>query len=158
GYRLQRGLSHAMLGQAQLAAGEPGPALESFGDARKVFEQLVREYPRVPAYQRRFEQVCRDMAQIYVNSRQDDLAVSAYEQTLESMKKRLELWPGDAGELYGAARDLALAAAGAKGRPASRRCADLALEALRQAAKAGFRDAERARTDPALEPLRAREE
>jgi serine/threonine-protein kinase len=158
GYRLQLGLSHAVLGQAQLAGGEPGPALESFGEARKVFEQLVREYPRVPAYQRRFEQVCREMGQVYVNSRQDDLAVGAYEQASESMKKRLESWPGDAGELYGAARDMALAAAALKSRPASGRCAELALEALRQAVKAGFRDAERARTDQALEGLRSRAE
>jgi serine/threonine-protein kinase len=158
GYRLQLGLSHAMLGQAQLAGDDPRQALESFAEARKVFEQLVREYPRVPDYRRRVEQVCREMAPVYVNSRQDDLAVRAYEQMLESMTRRLELWPGDAGELYGAARDFALASAALKSRPASRRCAELALEALRQAVKAGFRDAERARTDQALEGLRSRAE
>jgi tetratricopeptide (TPR) repeat protein len=77
---------------------------------------------------------------------------------VDATEKRLALSPKDPQELYAAARDFALAAA-EKGTPEPRRrCADLALGLLRRATEAGFRDAEAARKDPALESLRKREE
>jgi tetratricopeptide (TPR) repeat protein len=62
--------------------------------------------------------------------------------------------------LYRAARQFARATAalGKGEREARRAYADRALVALRRATVAGFRDAERARTDPALEPLQARDD
>jgi serine/threonine-protein kinase len=81
------------------------------------------------------------------------------DEAVATTAKRMELWPDDAGVLYAAARDLALTGAAPKTAPAARpRCADLAVRALRLAVKAGFRNGERARTDPALASLRGRDD
>jgi tetratricopeptide (TPR) repeat protein len=86
-------------------------------------------------------------------------ALGRPDEAVQATQKRLDLLPDDANELYLAARDLGLTAAAPKGEPAARsRAAGLAVDALRRAVAAGFRDAERARTDPALAPVRARPE
>src|SRR5262249_21949188 len=77
------------------------------------------------------------------------------DEAAAAARKRLDLWPGHADELYLVACDLALtAAAGEQGR--RDRHSALALAVLRQAIAAGFRDAKKARTDPALKALRSR--
>jgi tetratricopeptide (TPR) repeat protein len=80
---------------------------------------------------------------------------------------RQKLWPADGWELYLVGRDLALAAS-----PPDRNNSgqspfrieqqehylDLALAALRQAVRSGFRDVKRLRTEPALKQLQSRKE
>jgi hypothetical protein len=76
-------------------------------------------------------------------------------------RQRLALRRADAAELYAIARDFALTAAAAKtaGQDDTQaRCADLALDALGRALKAGYRDRERLRTDSALDILRPRDD
>jgi serine/threonine-protein kinase len=81
------------------------------------------------------------------------------DEALDTVKKRFALWSDDANELTGVMRDFALTASACKGDRAMREhCVDLALEALRRAVRAGFRDAERARSDPVLAVVRERAE
>ena len=81
--------------------------------------------------------------------------------------KRQKLWPGDAAALYSTAREYALTAGLAgkgKASPSAeektrrRWYSGLALEALRRAVAAGFRDVQRLRSDPALEAVRTLED
>jgi serine/threonine-protein kinase len=76
-------------------------------------------------------------------------------------QQRLALRRADPAELYAIARDFAKTAAAAQDAKQEKtvaRCADLALDALRLAVKAGYRDLERLRTDAALEILRPRDD
>src|SRR5262249_48414327 len=108
--------------------------------------------PQMSQYRRWLAGHYSFLAMLECHSGRPDAAVDA-------LTRRLELWPDDANELYGAARHCGLTAAAVKGEAAPRRrCADLALDALRRAVKAGFRDPERARTDPAFRLLRERQD
>jgi tetratricopeptide (TPR) repeat protein len=73
-------------------------------------------------------------------------------------RERLALWEGNGGELYSVAREFAITATVARELKLREQCVELALDALRRAVQAGFRDARRARTDPALRMLRDRDE
>jgi serine/threonine protein kinase/tetratricopeptide (TPR) repeat protein len=146
------------LGRALNDLALPLRRLGRLEDARSALLRAVEQHrraldrvPREPVYRRLLSGSYTFLTQVECERGQAGEALAV-------MQKRLELWPDDAGELYAAARDSAGAVPGIKSQPASRRCADLALEALRQAVQVGFRNAEQARTDPALEPLRSRPE
>jgi serine/threonine-protein kinase len=80
------------------------------------------------------------------------------DRAADVLARLLGLWPDNPQALYAVARDFALAVA-FRSKPAARqRCADLALDALRRAVQAGFRDPQRARTDPALQALWERDD
>ncbi len=83
------------------------------------------------------------------------------ENAADATQKRLALRCEDPAELYAIARDFALTAATAKkskNGKLQKRCADLALDTLGLALKAGYRDIERLRTDLALDVLRERDD
>jgi serine/threonine-protein kinase len=88
-------------------------------------------------------------------------------EAADAALERGRLWPGDPDELYSVACDLASClplvdrgrAALADRWPAERRkYVGLALEALRQAIRAGYKDIARMRSRPDLDPLRSNEE
>jgi serine/threonine-protein kinase len=68
--------------------------------------------------------------------------------------RRRELWPDNPAELYRVAADLARAAAIPDDEDERRRYGGQALETLRQARAAGFKDRDKLRLDAAFEPLR----
>jgi tetratricopeptide (TPR) repeat protein len=88
-------------------------------------------------------------------------------EAVGAAQERLKLWDRHPAELYQATRDLALSA-GLAGRDKPSLTAaeeaekkhymDLAIEALRKTVACGFKDWRTLQTDPALEPLRRREE
>ena len=83
-----------------------------------------------------------------------DPPAPAVELTLE----RRKLWSGNPNELYRVACDLVLAADLSREAPERSKYNDLALETLRQALKAGYRDLNKLRNNPDLESLRAHPE
>jgi serine/threonine-protein kinase len=84
-------------------------------------------------------------------------ALGNIEGAVIALKKRIEILPNNAGELYAVARDCVLTGNAAKsGTTRQERCYDLAIEALRLAVKAGFRNVDQTTNDPALAPLHPR--
>jgi serine/threonine protein kinase len=76
-----------------------------------------------------------------------------------TIRERQQLWPENPAELYRAARELALCIPAAGKEPAeSCPIADLAMDALRQAIRHGFKDVKHLQSTPELDPLRARED
>jgi hypothetical protein len=81
------------------------------------------------------------------------------DEAIEANTKRQDLWAGNGAELYATGRDFALIGSSAKSPGAARRrCHDLAVGAIRCAVDVGFRNADQAANDPALAPLRERED
>jgi tetratricopeptide (TPR) repeat protein len=80
-------------------------------------------------------------------------------ESAKAIRERLKLWPGDAAELYAGACELARAAdVVGPGKAERDQYLTESVAALRKAVAAGFRDAGKLRGDPALEPLRKRDD
>jgi tetratricopeptide (TPR) repeat protein len=132
-----------------------GRSKEARSAVQRGVQQLELALSRMPRHARYRERLSNNyalLAQLERDLQNTDGALSA-------TSKRVALWPGNAKELYAAARDFALAGTADRSKPSAReRCAQLTIEALKAAVKAGCRNAEQARTDPALAWLRTRED
>src|SRR5205823_2069846 len=154
-------------------------ALAAYEQSLSLQRQLVKDHPDVHEFRQGLAQTCHNVGHRHHRAGRYDDALASYREALTHFKrlaeaspgsaayshsvagtlKRRELWPGNAGELYAVARDLALAAAlAAAGTPERGRYEGLALETLRSALKAGYRDFEKLRTSPDLNSLRGRPE
>jgi serine/threonine-protein kinase len=126
-------------------------------DARSVTAQAAERMRQALDKAPREARYRHGLSGAYSRLAQLNWDVDRHDEAREATQKRLALYPSDPGELYGIACDLSLTAGRAQDET-RRRIADLAVEALRRAVKAGFRDADRARTDGALDLLRSRDD
>src|SRR5262249_10827712 len=94
-------------------------------------------------------------------------SASRISDAVDANLERRKLWKDNIKELVLIGRGLALCADSVgKGKPdlsaddmkRRRRCCDLAVEVLNQAADSGFKDADQLQNDPAFDPLRPRED
>jgi tetratricopeptide (TPR) repeat protein/tRNA A-37 threonylcarbamoyl transferase component Bud32 len=144
-----------------LTLGQVGRREEGLTALRQAAEHeraIVAQAPQVLGYRRALADHHTALAAAAVDLGRTDEAAAA-------LLERRQLWPDGGQELYRTAADLArVAAAVGKGRAEltaaeeeqRRRCADLALDTLRQAVAHGFRDVDRLRGDPSLAGLRGR--
>jgi len=153
---------------------EPRRALGSLIEAVNILSKLVHEHPSIEVYQ-------HDLADAHQNlgallSTTGDLldALGTIQSSLQIRSTLAELHPSDArlrtslaGGYYERASILArLGSRSGKNRGPgsaqesgkSREYSDRAMEALRQAVRAGWKATEQTRKDPDLAPLRARED
>lgn len=124
-------------------------------DARTAYEAAVTSQrkafdaaPQIFKYRDFLNKQYRNLARCLGELKRPGDAVTA---TLE----RRTLWPADPARLYEVACDLALSA-GQQDGDGRERTAALAVETLRQASAAGFKDVRKLQTDPALASLRDR--
>jgi tetratricopeptide (TPR) repeat protein len=127
-------------------------------DARTTLLSAVERQQRALAQAPANVEYRRRLATHYALLAQLQRDLSDPDAAAETGRRRLALWTDDGKELYLAARDLALTAGVRRDPEARRRDADLALDALGRAVRAGFRDAELLRRDAAWQALRDRDE
>jgi eukaryotic-like serine/threonine-protein kinase len=150
-------LSNVALGMAR--QGQLPQGLEAARESAEQQRAAFAGAPRVAIFRKYLAGACRRVA---------DLALSAG-NTAEAVavtRERRELYPADGTNLYGCAADFARAAAladksnqgSAESRSRSREYGGLALETLRLALRAGFKDADKLRKDAAFACFRDRPE
>jgi tetratricopeptide (TPR) repeat protein len=139
--------------------------LKRYGEALPYVQQAVAQQraaleraPRIDGYRRSLSKHLGLLAELArVLGRPDEAAAALLE--------RRALWAGNGPELYQVAADLAATAAAvakdktelsAEEAAQRRRCEDAAVETLRQAVAAGYRDADALQKDPRLAALRGR--
>jgi serine/threonine-protein kinase len=153
-YRNDLALTLGNLGGTLWNLGRREEGLAAVRQALEEHRLTFAQGPRVARYRKYLSQALAAVADMETRRGGLDEAVAATQE-------RHKLWPGNAAELYAVARQFALVAAQKtpdepSGAGAARRYADLAMDALREAAAAGFDDSERLRTDPAWDALRTR--
>jgi serine/threonine-protein kinase len=148
------------LGEAQWLLGHHEEALVSYRQATEQQHQALRLGPQVPQLRQALSTLYRKLAQ-----RQRELGRPG--EAAATAQWRRDLWPDQPDELYGVAGELALCLPLVGKEPAALTAAEQAerdgfaaeaMAALRQAVAHGFRDVERVRKDPDLEPLRSRDD
>jgi tetratricopeptide (TPR) repeat protein len=150
-YRDQFALTLHHLGVTQDHLGRVEEARATVAEAVAQERQALAAAPQDGRYRRR-------LASHYVTLAILERRLGRLDAAAAVAEGRMKLYPADAGDLfYDTARDLAMTAAAAQG-AARERYAGRAVAALRRAVAAGFRDAERARNDNALDVLRQRKD
>jgi serine/threonine protein kinase len=150
-YRDQFALTLHHLGVTQDHLGRVEEARATVAEAVAQERQALAAAPQDGRYRRRLASYCITQASLERKLGRLDGAAAAAEE-------RMKLYPEGAADLfYDVARDLAMTAAAAQGE-AQGPYAGRAVAALRRAVAAGFRNAERARKDDALDVLRKRED
>jgi serine/threonine-protein kinase len=152
------------IGQLHARANETAAAQLSFQQAIERQRLLVATAPQVRQYAHFLGRLYQELARTYRQVNKPGEARATYEQARDLLEK---LPSADAEELH----RLALVRAGcsaliggdkpgttAAERAERNRLADLAVDALRRAVTAGFKDLEQLDTDRELDPLRARED
>jgi tetratricopeptide (TPR) repeat protein len=148
------------LGLTYQQLGDPRRGRQTLRQAAEEGRLAVEQAGHVERNRRTLDLAYRSLAAV-----ERDLGL--LDEAAATISKRLKLWPGDAHALYSAAREYALTAAQAgKGKTppsaddqARRRWyTGQALDTLRRAVAAGFRDVKRLRSDTALESVRGRDE
>jgi serine/threonine protein kinase len=155
---LGRALTNQGLAYSQLKRVEE--ALKSHQEAVTHLRVAFDKAPHVTEYREQLTSYYTELARVQRHLGQPAAAAA-------SVVERRKLWPKDAGELYEVARDLALCVPMVgKGKtgltPAEQaerdKYVDQALETLRQAISAGFKDVEHLKKDKDFDPLRSRDE
>jgi serine/threonine-protein kinase len=158
-YRVDLAMSHHNLGMAYWDLGRTEDAIESLRESAAVRADACRRAPQNEEYRRGAGRSSRLLAD-YLR------AAGRSAEAAAALQDLLSLCPADPAELYAVARGLAQTArtAGAgqatlsdADRAERERVAGLALAALAEAVRHGFRDAARLRTDAAFAPLRDRD-
>jgi tetratricopeptide (TPR) repeat protein len=148
-----RGIALAETGRHREAE---GAFLEAIAHQRKAYDKA----PQVSQYRRYLSSHYHNLARVR-------RAVGRAAEAVDAALERRKLQPGDPDELYSVACDLALCIPLANRGQGERAVAadaerrnyiNLALETLRQAIRAGYKDRARMSSDLALEPLRSNEE
>jgi serine/threonine protein kinase/tetratricopeptide (TPR) repeat protein len=156
--RSDLGLTLNNLGLTLWNLGKRGEAIAAVREALGPNRLAHARAPQIPRYRQRLSQNIADLANL------ERMAGHLAESAAVALERR-RLWPADAAELYQAARELARASAAAapgKAEPSETERAErdkyagLAVEALRQALRSGFKDMERLQKDPDLQRLRGR--
>jgi serine/threonine-protein kinase len=159
--------SRSELGASLGNLGEALNRLGRYSEASAVFRQAIEQQrlafekaPQVAQY-RRFLSNCD------VGLGQAQRALGRPSEAAATALERKQLWPGHPVELYNVACELALcvplvgkgqADLTAAEQAQRRAFGDRAIEALRQAGRAGFKDHSTLKTDRDLDPLRLRED
>ncbi len=130
-----------------------------FGDAREMILQAIKHTTRLlekdPSDVNQRHQLSNHYAFLAYFNRE----LGRIDEAIDAADKRLKLWSKEPIELYGVAADYALTGAAAKtDMKLQLRCADLAIETLHRAIKAGYHDVEHAQTNPQLDFIRSRPE
>jgi eukaryotic-like serine/threonine-protein kinase len=130
----------------------PEEAIKTFEKALEHQKMAFARGPHSAEHRRFLGKVYGNLARAYRLARQPAAAVPL------SLERR-KLWPGNPTELYRIVRDFLLAAQLAEKDSADqRRYQDLALETIRLAVEAGYRDEKELRSNPELAVLRNRPE
>ncbi len=143
-------LAVSLDGMARCCArlGKPEEALRHFAEAEVYHRRALEGAPALVEVRKQASRHYRALARFHRDNGRPAEAVAA-------ARKDGELWPADGTELFLVARDLALCIPLMSGGPAQA-TADEAMNVLRKAVAAGFRDAPKLRSEPDLQPLRDR--
>jgi tetratricopeptide (TPR) repeat protein len=151
-YEFQLGEVLHNLAVVQSGLGRPGDARELILKALKSEQKLFDKQPGNTRARLRLS-----LNYSLLASLNRDLGF--FNEAIDAIQKRHKLWPNSPTELYDVAEDYAITSAASKADiNLQKRCADLALEALRQAIQAGFHDFKNAQANPNLAVLRSRPE
>ena len=170
-YQEELATAYSVVGELFRNQGAFTPALEAARKSQAVLDRLLLEQPDSPSYPIELSTTHQLIGRVLAQS-------GKYADALESFQRAVDLLEGrpdlDAASLYNLASTLSLSFAliGAKvGSPPPdddklapadklrrRLYADRAVALLRQAVAKGFTQLEVYRTDPALDPLRSRED
>jgi tetratricopeptide (TPR) repeat protein len=151
---------YANIGASLTQIGRQQDSVSAFQKAISYQKRAFTKAPQFREYRRSLSILQFDLAKMQRFLKHPSEAAAA---TLDRQK----LWPNNPGELYNAACELAQCVplvGPEKGeltreqQAEQRRYSDLAMEALRQSVKAGFKDAAHASKDPDLDPLRSRQD
>jgi tetratricopeptide (TPR) repeat protein len=146
------------LGRALVELKKPEEAVPVLREAVEHQAFALGKVPQSAAYRTGLSNRYADLAEA-------DRALGRTADAVAALQERRKLWPENGGELYRVACDLALtgdkvglgkAELSEAEQEQRRLCADLAVDTLRDAFAAGFRDADRARKD--LPALRGRDD
>jgi serine/threonine-protein kinase len=158
-YRRDLRIALQGLGEAQYRLDRLEKALTAFQDAVHHQRLLMVQAP-----QDKVEHA--NLSVLYVQTAQIQLFLGRAADAAVTIQERRKLWPQHPGELYKAACELVecMRVVGGKKKLTPEEQSERdgyavqALEVLKQAVQAGFRDADRLRMDRELEPLRGRPE
>jgi serine/threonine-protein kinase len=128
--------------------GNPEGALQLLGEAVEHSRRALDRSPELPSYRKTLDVHFLLLSEIYW--KKPDITAS-----LEAIRSRQALWPGNSGQLYHSGREIARLLAVANLTPTE----ELSLwgeleEALRAASRAGFRDWERVQRESEWEAIR----
>jgi serine/threonine-protein kinase len=137
------------LGPALVALGRDREALEAYRDAVDQQRFLLAKAPRRAPEREALIACLRDLAQA-------QRKLGRHAEAAGTVAELRSLWAGEPREMYDIACEFSLCIPITREAALRRKQADQAMEALRQAISAGFKDFELMRTDRNLEPLRSR--
>jgi len=136
--------------------------LNRYDEAEQAFSRAVAEQQAALAAAPRSRSTRRKLNSHLTKLAEVQRVAGRPQRAVETMLERKRLWPGDAGELYLAAAQLAVCVElVGKDKPertadeeaARERIQDEAVQALNEAIAAGYKDMEKIRTDPNLSGL-----
>jgi len=136
-------------------------------EAVSAYRQAIEHKNRVLAERTKTKSRLHSLGNHYIGLTEAERALGQHARAAATLLEQRQIWENDADGLYSLACGLAQcvppAANGLAGSPQERqaecqRYVDLALEALRQAVAAGYRDAAHIWRDAELAPLRSRKE
>jgi tetratricopeptide (TPR) repeat protein len=154
-YQADRARTQFALGVAQARGGQPDAALESLRQAVERQRALADAAPEVKRYARDLARQHRELAALRRKVGTPAEALQTYRQARDVLEK---LPPAGADDFYELAAVRAACGALAAEQAERKGEADAALEALRRAVAAGYKDADRLQDDPELGSLRPRED
>jgi tetratricopeptide (TPR) repeat protein/tRNA A-37 threonylcarbamoyl transferase component Bud32 len=158
--RGELGLVLIRLAQMQWNLRKPEDALANVREAVGIQREIFRQAPDQAKYRRNLSMAYRSCAELVAKS-------GSFSEGADAYVEFRKLWPKDAEQQYTAGRELALIAswvgknkvALSAGEKAERdKYAGLALEALRESVRLGFKDADRLQKDTYLPVLRDRDD
>jgi tetratricopeptide (TPR) repeat protein len=155
---------YATRARLQRSLGRQKDALASYRTTVGLVEKLVKARPAEGGLRKELADICEALGRLEAEASQPSAALRTLRRTLELLQERADGGPAEqyrqarlwalCGTLMGAGKEKL---SGAE-REEQARCADRAVQALRQAIAAGYREAERMRYEPDLAPLLERED
>jgi serine/threonine-protein kinase len=152
---------HHQIGNVLSQTDKPAEALAAYEQARAIQEKLAEANPTVTEFQSALASSVAKLGSMQRRGGRPAEAVASFRRAVSIMERLPTLDPGEQYDLASYYALLAgVAAEAGSGLTAARGqdAADRAVDTLRRAIAAGYRNVARLRTDTALEPLRKREE